>query len=64
MMLRLIRLMDSGEAYVCHECLAIFLFKSDFEGHSEDTGHRNAAKIKVDAAVRLGDRDFLLFELQ
>jgi hypothetical protein len=51
-------------AYLCHDCLAVFLFKSDVENHAEETGHKSAATLKVDALVKLGDRDFLLFELR
>lgn len=50
-------------AYLCHECLALFLFKSDFEDHANETGHKGAATVKIDARVKLGDKDFFLFEL-
>lgn len=54
----------NDDTYLCHDCLAVFLFKSDVEHHAEETGHRNTATLKVDAMVKLGDKDFLLFELR
>ena len=50
----------SDDAYICHDCLALFLFKSDFERHAEETGHR-MQKIKIDGTMKIGEKDFLLF---
>lgn len=50
------------DAYICHDCLALFLFKSDFEGHVKETGHR-MQKIAIDGAVKIGEKDFLLFRV-
>ena len=52
----------AAEAHVCHDCLAVFLFKSDFEDHTDETGHRNAAAMKIISVVKLGDKNMLLFE--
>lgn len=53
---------STAEAHVCHDCLAVFLFKSDFEEHAGETGHRNAAVMKIISAVKLGDKHMLLFK--
>jgi hypothetical protein len=52
------------DAYVCHDCLAVFLFDSDFALHSAETGHKNMARVGIDAAVKLGEKNYLLFELR
>ena len=48
------------DAYICHDCLAIFLFKSDSEEHVKETGHRTQ-KLKIDGTMKIGEKDFLLF---
>lgn len=54
---------ECQDGYICHECLAIFLFEGDFKIHSEQTGHRNKGKMKITALVDIGKKDFLFFEL-
>lgn len=54
---------SSEDAYLCHDCLAVFLFKDDVEDHNRATGHKSAAAVRIISAVKLGDKDFLLFEV-
>jgi hypothetical protein len=54
----------NDDVHVCHNWLAVFFFKGDFAGHSKETGHKNMATVKIDAAVRVGKKNYLLFELR
>lgn len=49
--------------YICHECLELFLFKSDCDDHKKETGHRTIANLKIEARVKLDDRDIFLLVL-
>lgn len=50
-------------AYLCHNCLSLFLFKSDFEDHSKETGHTAMATLKIDATFEIGDKRYWLLEI-
>jgi hypothetical protein len=55
--------MDDDYAYLCHECLSVFLTKTDFEVHREVSGHKTVARLRLDARINIGDKDLLLLKL-
>ena len=51
------------DAFICHQCLAVFLADVDFQEHKKATGHLTAARMKVEGGFRLKERNYLVFEL-
>jgi hypothetical protein len=54
---------DPDYAYVCHECTAFFRARDDLSRHKSETGHNASGTLKIDAAIKIGDKDFLLMTL-
>ena len=54
---------DLDRTYVCHDCLAFLFSPHDLSEHQQETGHKTAAKIKIDCVVNAGDKRIVMFEL-
>lgn len=53
--------MNECNLYICHECLASYLFDEDLQDHKSETGHSASTVLKSNL-VRLDDRVIAFFQ--
>jgi len=42
-------------AFICHECLEVFLFEDDLKRHEFETAHRGIQVINLKGLTEVGD---------